>query len=74
MIPTGESAYAKFRKGRLEEKSVILFDNIPKTRIPTKTINQKEKNDILKERSAVMRNIDYARLPDLLKRCKPFKI
>ena len=54
----------KFRKGRLEEKSVQLFDSIPKTRIPSKTSTKKKKNDILKERTAFIRNIDYAGLCD----------
>ena len=60
----GESAYAKFRKGRLEEKSVQLFDSISKTRTQSKLSTKKEKNDILKEITAFMRNIDYARLRD----------
>ena len=64
MIPIGESAYAKFRKGRLEEKSVQLFGSIPKIRIPSKLSTKKKKNDIFKETTAFMRNIDYARLRD----------
>ena len=43
MIPIGESAYAKFRKGRLEEKSVQLFDSTSKTRIPSKLSAKKKK-------------------------------
>ena len=62
VIPICESAYAKFRKGRLEEKSVQLFDNIPITRIPSKlSTKKKKKNNILKETTAFMRNIVYAR-------------
>ena len=62
--PTGESAYAKFRKSRLNEKTVQHVDSIPKTRILSKLSTKKEKNDILKETAAFMRNIDYARLRD----------
>ena len=43
MIPIGESAYAKFRKGRPEEKSVQLFDSTSKTRIPSKLSAKKKK-------------------------------
>ena len=64
VIRIGKSEYAKFRKGRLEEKSVQLFDSIPKTRIPSKLSTKKSKNDISKETTAFMRNIDYARLRD----------
>ena len=64
MIPIGESAYAEFRKGTLEEKSVQLFDSIPNTRIPSKLSTKTNKKDTLKETTAFMRNIDYARLRD----------
>ena len=48
VISVGESAYAKFRKSRITENSGQIFNNIPKTRIPT----------------AFMQNIDYARPRD----------
>lgn len=43
MIPIGESAYTEFLKGSLEEKFEELFDNISKTRIPTKLLTKKKK-------------------------------
>lgn len=42
VMPFGESAYVKFRKGRLKEKSVQLFGSIPKTRIPSKLSTKKK--------------------------------
>ena len=41
-MPSGESAYVKFQKGRIKEKSVQLFDIIPKTRIPSKLSTKKK--------------------------------
>ena len=61
-MPIGESVYAQFRKGKLSEKSVQLFGSIPKTIIPTMLSTKKKKSEILKETTAFMRNIDYARL------------
>ena len=62
VIAIGESAYAEFRKTRLEEKTAQIFDNIPKTRISTKLSAKKNKSDIIKETANFIRNIDYARL------------
>ena len=62
VIAIGESAYAEFRKTRLEEKTAQIFDNIPKTRISTKLSTKKNKSDIIKETANFMRNINYARL------------
>ena len=42
VMPSGESAYVKFQKGRIKEKSVQLFDIIPKTRIPSKLSTKKK--------------------------------
>ena len=63
-MPIGESVYAQFQKGKLGEKSVQLFDSIPKTIIPTMLLTKKKKSEILKETTAFMQNIDYARLRD----------
>ena len=62
-LPIGEYAYAEFWKSRLEEKSVKLFDTIPKIRILTKLPAIKKKIDRTKEVTFLL-TIDYARLRD----------
>ena len=62
-LPIGEYAYAEFWKSRLEEKSVKLFDTIPKIRILTKLPAIKKKIDRTKEITFLL-TINYARLRD----------
>ena len=62
-LPIGEYAYAEFWKSRLEEKSVKLFDTIPKIRILTKLPAIKKKIDRTKE-ITFLPTINYARLRD----------
>ena len=64
VIQIRESAYAKFRKDRLEEKSVQLFDSIPKTIEYHQSYLPKRKNIYIKRNNSLMRNIDYARIRD----------
>jgi len=61
-LELGEANYKEFYQTRLVDKTVKLFDTIPKTKKAHKLEKSTHKVDLSKETIAFMRNIDYARL------------
>ena len=61
-ISLGKAARDEFYESRLKEKTLQLFDTIPKTMKKNKKITAQIKYDVNKETVKFLRHIDYARL------------
>ena len=63
-IAIGESAYQHFRTYRLDQKTIKLFETIPKSQLSSQSSLSKKapKIDVKQETIKFMRHIDYARL------------
>ena len=61
-ISLGKATRDEFYESRLKEKTLQLFDTIPKTKHKNKKITVQIKYDVNKETAKFLRHIDYARL------------
>ena len=68
-ISLGETARDEFYESCLKEKSLKLFDTIPKTKKKSKKATTLTTYDVNKETVKFLRNIDYARLRKFDLRC-----